>query len=241
MTRVHVAIGVGVCAIGLMITGAASAASVSPVDSGDVVIVDANDPSKPLTRGDGNTAFLVRVPQGAVCPGDSFNDQWRIQSFMVPAGDDIGALSYGVIGPEGPQQLALFGADAAASSFANILTPANAVAGQPGRIETPPPFSLAIAAGELVPSGRYRLGLACTFFGATTLYWDTEIEVTGAANGEPGDLAWTLPGVDAEPKEDDDGLSTVPVVGAVGAIAIGGFMLSRNVSKRANNRSKEPK
>lgn len=242
MNRARATIVAGLCGLFVMNAGGASAAAITPVDSGDVLIVDANAPSKQLTRGDGTTSFLVRVPDGAVCPGDSFNDQWRIQSFMVPATDDIGALSYGVIGPEGPQQLALFGADAAASSFANILTPANAVAGQPGRINTPPPFSLAVAAGELVPSGSYRIGIACTYFGATALYWDTEIEVTQAADGEPSELSWRLPGVAAEPEEQDDSSKLPVFIVAIGAVATGGFiMFPRNAPRRSDSRSKEPK
>ena len=242
MKRLPVAVAASLGGIVLLVAGVVDAATISPVDSGKVVIVVADDPSKALTSGDGTTPFLVRMPDGAVCPGDSFNDQWRIQSFMVPATDDIGALSYGVIGPEGPQQLALFGADAAASSFANILTPANAVAGQPGRINTPPPFSLAVAAGELVPSGSYRIGIACTYFGATALYWDTEIEVTQAADGEPSELSWRLPGVAAEPEEQDDSSKLPVFIVAIGAVATGGFiMFPRNAPRRSDSRSKEPK
>lgn len=227
----------------LLGAGAAAAAAVSPVDAGDVVIVKAGDPSESLTRGDGNTAFLLRLPDSAVCPGDSLHDQWRVQSFMVPVGVDIGTLSYGVIGPEGAQQFALFGADQSASSFANILTPANSVAGQPGRIDAPPPFNLAVAAGEMVATGSYRIGIACTFFRATALYWDTEIEVTQAANGEPGDLSWRLPGMPAESEDQNDGgSSTLLVVGVVvSAVAVGVYVLSRNAPRRSHSLSKEPK
>lgn len=227
----------------LLVTGEASAATVVPVDSGDVIIADADDPSTALTGGDGTTAFVVRLPDGSACPGDSFNDQWRVQSFMIPANDDVGSLSYGVIGPEGEQQLALFGADEAASSFANILMPANSVAGQPGRIASTPPFSLAVAAGETISSGTYRIGIACTLFGDTDRYWDAEIEVSQASNGLPDDLSWRLSGTPVQPEERDDGaLRALPVVsGVVGAVAIGGFVLSRIVLRRYNSRSKEPK
>lgn len=167
------------------------AAAEPPVDAGDVVLLDAADRDE-LSGGDGNTAFLVRLPEGSTCPGDSFHDQWRIQSFMVPSTTDVGSLSYGVIGPEGMDQHALFGADFAARSFANILTPANAVAGEPGRIETPPPFSFAVAAEELLPPGDYRIGIACTYFGATALFWDVEVVVTASKGGDPDDLRWRL-------------------------------------------------
>lgn len=228
----------------LLVTGADAVAAVVPIDFGDVVIADANDPSRALTGGDGTTAFVVRLPDGAACPGDSFNDQWRIQSFMIPAIDDVGKASYGVIGPEGQQQLALFGADDAASSFANILTPPNVVAGQPGRIALPPPFSLAVAAGEPISSGTYRIGIACTLFGATDRYWDIEIEVSQASKGEPSDLSWRLAGVPVELEEHDEGSSStlLMVAGIVAvAVAIGGFVFSRIALRRSTVRSKEPK
>jgi len=213
-----------------------------PDDSGDIVIVKAGDPSKELAHGDGSTAFVVRLPIGAVCPGDSLHDQWRIQSFMVPANTDIGTLAYGVIGPEGPHQLALFGADEAAGSFTNILTPANSFAGQPGRIDTPPPFNLAIAAGEKVPSGSYRIGIACTYFGMTALYWDAEIHVDAASDGEPQQLTWELAGVAPAPADqDENGPNPAFALAGVGVITALGFVVKRNVLSRSSNRSEEPK
>ncbi len=183
------------------------ATTVVPVDAGDITLANADDLSRPADRGDGNTAFVVRLPQGASCPGDSFHDQWRVQSFMVPADTDIGALKYGVIGPEGTDQHALFGADFAASSFANILTPANAAAGQPGRIEAAEAFSFAVVAGESLPIGSYRVGVACTYFGATDKYWDAEIIVSASVAADPDQFRWRLSGAPEQaPEPADDGV-----------------------------------
>lgn len=192
------------------------AAGNSPVDAGDAVLLDAGDRDE-LARGDGNSAFIVGLPSGATCPGDSLNDQWRIQSFMVPVTADIGSLSYGVIGPEGTDQHALFGADFAARSFANILTPANAVAGEPGRIETPPPFSFAVVAGESIPAGNYRIGIACTYFGATALYWDVEVVITATSGGDPDALRWRL----ASAPEQTDGPSGEGSRSWIGPVIVG--------------------
>ena len=66
--------------------------------------------------------------------------------------------------------------------------------------------------------------------------------MTQAANGEPGELTWRLSGVAAEPPKQVDESSKWPLlVVATGVVAVGGFMISRNASKRSNSRSKEPK
>ncbi len=194
------------------------AAGAPPVDAGDVVLLDAGDRDG-LSGGDGNTAFIVQLPDGSTCPGDSFHDQWRIQSFMVPTTADVGSLSYGVIGPEGTDQHALFGADFAARSFANVLTPANAVAGQPGRIETPPAFSFAVAAEEMIAPGDYRIGIACTYFGATALFWDVEVVITAASGGDPDELRWRMasaPDQAGESPATDDRSWVAPTIVVVG-------------------------
>ena len=219
------------------------ATAVVPVDAGDITLADAGDPSRSVDRGDGNTAFLVRLPQGASCPGDSFHDQWRVQSFMVPAGADIGALAYGVIGPEGTDQYALFGADFAASSFANMLTPANAVAGQPGRIEAAEAFSFAVVAGESLPTGSYRIGIACTYFRATDSYWDAEIIVSESVAADPDQFRWRLAGAPEQaPEPADDGVSVWLGLVALVVVAAALWFLLRNLtSHRTPSSRKETK
>lgn len=169
-----------------VLSAGASPTPVVPLDRGEAAIVKAGDGS-PIAQGGPDTAFSLAVPQGTSCPGDSMHDQWRVQTFMVPSDVDLGNLSYGVIGPEGEYQYALFGADSSARSYANVLTQANAVAGQPGLIDGLVPFNFAIVASESLPSGSYRIGFACTYFGSTATYWDTEIVVTN-----DGSFRWRL-------------------------------------------------
>src|SRR5262245_29250980 len=49
------------------------------VDAGAVSVVAADDPSRVLTEGGSADAFTLRLPEDAVCPGDSANDDWRVQ------------------------------------------------------------------------------------------------------------------------------------------------------------------
>lgn len=193
---------------------AVSAAAVAPDDRGPVVLVAAGDPNEELQRGDAGTDFTLRLPEGLACPGDSMHDNWRVQTFMVPAADDLAHLSYGVIGPSGVHQYALYGADESARSYANVLTQANASAGQPGVIAAFVPLDFRVVAGESLPSGTYSVGFACTFFGETASYWHTEIVVT--ADG--GDLAWHLVGAAPSPAESGNGVFWIVVLVAAGLV-----------------------
>jgi hypothetical protein len=197
---------------------------VTPVDEGAATIVDANNPTKALRSGDGDTAFTFQFPAGFACPGDSMHDNWRFQTFMVPVTADVTTLDYGVIGPTGENQYALFAADASARSFAQVLTQANVVAGQPGLVAALPPLSFAVVAGEALPAGSYRIGYACTFFGQTASYWHAEVVVTATSD----DFAWRLAGTPAT-DDPDDGTATwiVPTVLALVVATAACFLLFR--------------
>lgn len=208
-----------------VLSAAASPTSVVPLDGGEAAIVKAGDGS-PITQGDPDTAFSLAVPQGTSCPGDSMHDQWRVQTFMVPSDVDLGNLSYGVIGPEGEHQYALFGADPSARSYANILTQANAFPGQPGLIDVLVPFNFAIVASESLPSGSYRIGFACTYFGSTATYWDTEVVVTNA-----GSFRWRLASAPASVTNTTES-STGWITGAVLAGSLAFFVLAAAIRRR---------
>jgi hypothetical protein len=177
-------------ALGLFVFATAvPARAEDAVDLGDLVVLDVD--GAPLRNGGSATEFSLQMPPDATCPGDSMSDQWRVQSFVAPAADDIGSLHYGVIGPDGPAQYALFAVDT--KPFAHQLTLANAAAGQPGRIGGVPLMSFAVMTPGLLPAGRYRIGIACTLFGATAHYWDTEIVLEDSPGDVPAQFTWRLP------------------------------------------------
>jgi hypothetical protein len=203
-----------------------SASVDAPVDAGDVVVIDGNDRQQEVGRGGSAAVFSLRLPDAATCPGDSLHDQWRVQSFMVPADVDVTTLQYGVIGPEGEQHYALY--DERTKPFVNELTRANEVAGQPGFIGDVPLFSLALFPVGTVAPGTYRIGLACTLHRETAKFWDAEIVIEADQSDQPAQLTWSVVGgPDVESSSptvasnDSFPISTVLILVAAVAFAIG--------------------
>lgn len=164
----------------------------SDPDLGDASIRSADEPGRPLEGGDASTPFVVSLPAGATCPGDSAHDQWRVQTFMVPDGVDIARLHYGGIGPDGPDQFALFTADATQRSWDHQVLPPNAVPGAPSPVPEFPAFSFAAVSVVPLTEGRYRIGAACTLFGETAHYWDASVDVSGSSDGVASAFRWTV-------------------------------------------------
>lgn len=225
---------VAVVATGVASTVDPVAASSPPQQrAGSVVIVGAIDQSRELTHGTASTAFSVRLPDGAACPGDSANDQWRVQSFMLPAGDDPTAVKYGPIGPDpsGNGRYALFDVDT--TPFVHRLTLKNVTAGSPGIIPAMPALSLSVVAGERIPSGNYRIGVSCTRFGTTARFWDAEIAVSDDDKG----LTWRLSGLPPSVNQHSNsssGVLTALLFGGIAA-AFGGWLLWRRTSPKTRN------
>jgi hypothetical protein len=216
---VSLAASVGSLGIGLASASATPGPrDVGPaVDEGSVVITTPD--GTPLSGGGSATPFTLQLPENATCPGDSANDDWRVQGFMIPTADDPGTIAYGVIGPEGTQ-FALFAFDT--RPFAHQLLPVNAGAGQQARIATLPELTFTIFPPGAVPAGPYKVGIACTYFRSTAKYWDAEIVVTDSAADEPSQFVWTV--VDA-PADAVSGADLESDSGPTRAILIGSVAL----------------
>lgn len=164
--------------------------SVLAARSGDVTVVDGDHADRPLTKGGSATEFNLRLPAGAECPGDSEHDDWRVQTFIVPADVDPGTLQYTVIGPAGLHQYAIYDKYTQPIVDQNLI--ANDTAGSPARIDSFFPMSFAVFPPGEIPPGNYRMGVACTWFGATADYWDTELVVSETPDDQPAQLSWRL-------------------------------------------------
>lgn len=188
--------------IGVVHQDVASASASAPTipasdvqgDMGAVGLVDQR--GETVSSGDGTTQFFVRVPKDATCPGDSANDQWRLHSFLLPVGDDPLDIVFDSTGPVpawSNNRWPLFEV-ATSTPMSSVMLPRNEAPGEPAPIGATPLVSFRVQAENQFPGGRYRLGLACTYFDQTTQYWDTLIDMTAVApDGEPASLTFTLP------------------------------------------------
>jgi hypothetical protein len=171
-----------------------------PADAGSVEIITPQ--GEPLTSGGSTTLYSLKLPDGAACPGDTASGNWLIQSFLIPFQDDAGAIKYGVAGPEGTQ-FALYSFDT--KPYAHQPTQVSASPDDPGVIPLLPGLTFAVFEPGYVPPGTYKIGVACTFFRQTALYWDTEIVIEANPDDEPSQLTWRVPS--AEPFQPSDGSS----------------------------------
>jgi hypothetical protein len=247
--RRHTGLTIAVVAFACWFVGGSTVrAAGSPERAGDVVVVDGYDRSKIVTHGGIDTQFSLRLPAGAVCPGDSANDQWRVQSFMIPATDDPVALRYGPIGPEpfdNGRIFALFGTDTV--PFVHELLLRNANPGHVGVIPPLPPFSFGVFSQQRIPEGRYRIGLACSYFGATSMYWDTRIVISESGDSKLGTIDWHIEdvashGLSGSPEGGPGSSLVLPAVLAVAGLGVAGLgylARRRRIPRRPTTLSKE--
>lgn len=196
------------------------AASAAPAArQNDAVVVSGSDADVTLHSGGSATEFSLRLPEGASCPGDSTDANYRVQSYMVPVEDDPGALRYTSVGPEGKNRFALY--DTTTSSFVNILTAQADGPGEPGAVVNIAKFNFAVFEPGQLPPGRYDVGIACSLFNETVRYWNVEMAVVRAVDDEPAQIRWTVAGTNrSEPAVGGMSAPAIAVVVAVGAAAV---------------------
>ena len=206
-----------------------------PAVVGAVTVVQPANQNRLLSGGTETTLFSLRLPADAACPGDSRNDDWRIQSFIIPANDDPLDLEYGLVSPEGQDRYPLFMADT--TTYMQVFLRPNDGPGKPGVIEPVPPLSFSALESGTVATGSYRIGLACTYFRQTARVWDALVDLEIEPNGSAG-FAWSVPRNDAAVADSNGGSSTslAAVVVAIGVVISAVLVLrSRTHSKRSKH------
>lgn len=208
---------------------AAGCAGVTVVDaagvrSGDATIVSSSS-HQPINHGGSATTFTVRLPSDAQCPGDSAHDQWRVQSFLVPAAVDPGSLTYLLQGPRADGGYPLF--DVATHPVSQLLLRANDAAGQPGYLDSLPDMSFVVFKDANLAPGEYRLGLACTQWRQTERYWDTRIVISAAPNDAPAKLQWRLASAPTSVLSSSSGRSWPTYIVAVLVVVAAGVVVVR--------------
>jgi MYXO-CTERM domain-containing protein len=190
---------------------------------------DIGDASVQPREGGSSTPFTVRPPDGATCPGDSADDGYRVNSFMVPAGVAPTAITFDGLGPTPPA----FGAyetfreplfDLETNSFVSAQTADAEAPREPGTIINIPAFSFGVYTPGDVPAGRYRIGIACTLLNEITTVWDAEIVVDAASDDEPAGIRWR---VDAPAGAEDGTDAAAPLAALAVAVLMGAFAIRR--------------
>lgn len=206
-----------VAAVGLL---AATPAQAGRMGDASIVAEPGSDARR--TSGGSATPFSLRLPAGAACAGDSANGGYRVQSFVVQASDDPGALRYRSIGPVGEGRYSLL--DTLSRSFVHAMTAEEQSPDGPGTIVNIPTFDFAAFPPGTLPSGEYRIGIACSLDGTTVQHWDTRLAIERADDDAPGRLRWTaLAGAAGSRRFGPSGafaLLPATAVAAAGALAL---------------------
>ncbi|MGE3620003.1 MAG: hypothetical protein AB7L84_06025 [Acidimicrobiia bacterium] len=225
----------------------AGAAPAQSVERQPVAIVD--EAGESLDGGGSTTPFTFDLPDGAACPGDSADDNYRVDGYMVAADVDPATVEFDGLGPTP----VAYGGDHAAfrmtlyetgsASFASALTDDAEEPGDPGVILGLPHFSFEVYAPGDVPPGRYKVGIACTLVRKVSTLWENEIEVTVAADDQPAQIRWQVLGNDlaAEAGGDGGSSSRLPLVLGLAAVVLLGvaFVARRGSSSRTPSATKE--
>ncbi len=216
--------------------GVAFASVGSAQDAGDVVVVQPNAALRELEGAGSATPFSLRLPEGANCPGDTRNDQWSYQTFMIPANDDPATLSFSAAGPTGSRQYALY--EVNTSPLVDAILVPNLEPGQPALIPPLPPLTFDVfPPGEI--EGSYRIGVACTFLRESARFWDTEIVATRAEADEPGQFTWRIANRPAVATESDPSMFPALALAILAAVALFLYTIRRR-NGRHQTSLKEP-
>lgn len=177
-------------------------------DVGDVRLVDVD--GHVINSGSGDTSFFIVVPDGAACPGDSANDQWRAQTFLLPEADDVLSVWFGSTGPEPPWEANHYPMfeNQNGLPMSQMMLRRNATVGEPGIVEQSGETNFRVHAENDIASGRYRIGIACSYFRQTTQFWDLVVDIDAPAGSDPARLSWKVvaaPGAAVPATSDGDG------------------------------------
>jgi hypothetical protein len=210
------------------------AAAPGVTDGGDAVVVEPIAVGRQLQGGGSATSYSLRLPDGASCPGDTRNDQWAFQTFMIPVDADPSSLEFSLSGPTGPNQYALY--ERTTQPLTDAILVPNAEPGLPGLIPPIPPLTFSIfPPGEV--EGTYRIGVACTFLRDPAIFWDTTIVIEVDADDEPGQFVWRT---ESAPVAQASGDSSSPPLAAaaagVGILAVAALALRRRTRSSASTK-----
>lgn len=211
-------------------TSAGTVRVVRPTDLSTGLLVD-------LGSGGSGTAFTLSLPTRAACKGDSANDGFRIQSYMVPSTVDPGLLRFGSVGPQPPgvgpdfrQPLYSVTTD----PYVNEQTANADRPGDPGYIINIAAFNFAAFKPGDIAAGAYNVGIACTRGPASASqvekFWNTVFTVAIDPADKLLGIGWTVTGGSARSdahtatsttvRSSSEGRASVGITGATASTSI---------------------
>lgn len=220
--RVFVATATFAVVAALSVAAAAAAAAQGERAGSATVVATGGDT---LDQGGSRTPFSLQLPDGAACPGDSANDDYRLQSFVVPAGVDPGGLTYESTKPAGDGFWALYAVTS--DPYVQGLTSVALNPDDPGIIDGLPAFDFAVFPPGTLAEGVNHIGIACTLLNETVRYWDTEIVLTNTPADTPAQLTWVVAEAPARSSSSSPRLPWVGLGVLVLAVIGGAVVLSR--------------
>lgn len=154
----------------------------------------------PLTGGSAATPFTLQLPSGASCRGDSANDGYRVQTYMVPERIDPATLQFGSVGPVPVGTGTAFRQPLFKTTSDPVVNTQTAAATRtpgPGPIVNIPAMNFSVYREGDIPAGTYNVGVACTKGPASPTqldtYWNTKLVVTAAPGTAAAAITWTVP------------------------------------------------
>ena len=241
-SNVGFAVGLSLLLASTPVGGVAAQPDPNDKDAGEVVVVDPFNVTRELNSGDSASVFSLRLPEGAACQRDSANDDWRVQSFLVPVGTDIGALRYKATRPDGERYRSLRYPDG--DIFVMEFTNPNPGPGQPGTIPAVPALTMAYFEAGSIPPGEYVLGIACTNPGwYVERFWDVDVRLEAAPEVETGGLRWQVIQKPAQVSSQSSTSSTAPLLALSFAFVavVGGLWFLRRRSRPPSPLSQKEK
>jgi len=194
------AVGLGITIWGMSLSGVPVASAAAVAGSAQVIAPLDGNPGAgdPLIAGGSSTPFSLRLPTGAACSGDSANDDYRVQSYMVPSSVNPSSLTFDASGPIPNGLGAAFGQPLytpLGSSYVNAQTASATTPPGPGPVVNIPAFDFGVfEPGHILPA-TFNLGIACTVGSASATqldkFWNVQVTFTTTAADQPAGVTWT--------------------------------------------------
>jgi hypothetical protein len=179
------------CVSAAALLGAAAVVVSSPAEAAVVTSREAivqPGTLTPLRSGGSATSYGIALPAGASCPGDTAHDQYRVYSYLIPAGVALSSVSY-----KGDLPHRYYGFIAYGAYFGAV----NTAEGTGQIIGIPPAFTFSrltpseLFNGGTTSSATWEGGIACVnAHGVATDAWNTQFRFVPDAK-DPGGFRWT--------------------------------------------------